>query len=162
MTRVKCKSEKREGHAGRFSAAALVGAFLQVGLAGVLLSSCSAAGKWRVRDLAGLGRDDLFSGLRYVRSCVKQKTESVVKEQEEARTHAGRNRYPAPATDPAPDFPSLYLLCLFVLQREWAGTCRGGADLTELRLHQGGPFKAAGRAGPGGLVIGGPALNCHL
>lgn len=39
--------------------------FSQVGLEGVLLSSCSAAGMWRVRDLAGLGRDDLFSGLRY-------------------------------------------------------------------------------------------------
>lgn len=62
-----------------------MGAFLQVGLAGVLLSSCSAAGKWRVRDLAGLGRDDLFSGLRYVRSCVKENTERAVKAQEEAR-----------------------------------------------------------------------------
>lgn len=46
-------------------------AVLQVGLEGVLLSSCSAAGMWRVRDLAGLGRDDLFSGLRYVRSCIQ-------------------------------------------------------------------------------------------
>lgn len=45
-------------------------AVLQVGLEGVPLSSCSAAGMWRVRDLAGLGRDDLFSGLRYVRSCI--------------------------------------------------------------------------------------------
>lgn len=51
-------------------------AFLQVGLVGALLSSCSAAGRWRVRDLAGLGRDDLFSGLRYVRSCVPS-TKSV-------------------------------------------------------------------------------------
>lgn len=142
-----------------------MGAFLQVGLAGVLLSSCSAAGKWRVRDLAGLGRDDLFSGLRYVRSCVKKtkpNTESVVKEQEMTRSRTGCNRYLAPATNPAAHFPSLYLLCPFVLQRGRAGTCRGGADLNELRLHQGDPFKAAGRAGPGGLVIGGPALNCHL
>lgn len=78
----------------------VVGAFLQVGLAGVLLSSCSAAGKWRVRDLAGLGRDDLFSGLRYVRSCVKkQNTELVVKEQEVTRSRAGCNRYLAPATN---------------------------------------------------------------
>lgn len=43
---------------------------VQVGLEGVLLSSCSAAGIWRVRDLAGLGRDDLFSGLRYALSVV--------------------------------------------------------------------------------------------
>lgn len=86
----------------------------------------------------------------------------MVKERKEVRSHAGCNRYLAPATNPAPDFLSLYLLCLFVLQRGRAGTCRGGADLTELRLHQGDPFKAAGRAGPGGLVIGGPALNCHL
>lgn len=50
-----------------------VAAVLQVGLVGALLSSCSAAGRWRVRDLAGLGRDDLFSGLRYVRSCVPKK-----------------------------------------------------------------------------------------
>lgn len=42
---------------------------VQVGLEGVL-SSCSAAGIWRVRDLAGLGRDDLFSGLRYALSVV--------------------------------------------------------------------------------------------
>lgn len=41
---------------------------LQVGLEGLLCSSCSAAGMWRVRDLAGLGRDDLFSGLRYALS----------------------------------------------------------------------------------------------
>lgn len=41
---------------------------VQVGLEGVLLSSCSAAGMWRVRDLAGLGRDDFFSGLRYALS----------------------------------------------------------------------------------------------
>lgn len=40
---------------------------IEVGLEGVL-SSCSAAGIWRVRDLAGLGSDDLFSGLRYVLS----------------------------------------------------------------------------------------------
>lgn len=51
-------------------------ALLQVGLVGALLSSCSAAGRWRVRDLAGLGRDDLFSGLRYVRSCITS-TKSV-------------------------------------------------------------------------------------
>lgn len=38
--------------------------------AGLLLSSCSAAGMWRVRDLAGLGREDLFSGLRYDLSVV--------------------------------------------------------------------------------------------
>lgn len=44
-----------------------VGAVLQVGLEGVL-SSWSAAGMWRVRDFAGLGRDDLFSGLRYALS----------------------------------------------------------------------------------------------
>lgn len=43
---------------------------VQVGLEGVLLSSCSAAGMWRVRDLAGLGREDLFSGLRYALSVV--------------------------------------------------------------------------------------------
>lgn len=48
--------------------------FLQVGLEGVLLSSCSAAGMWRVRDLAGLGRDDLFSGLRYALSWMNTHT----------------------------------------------------------------------------------------
>lgn len=47
--------------------------FLQVGLVGALLSSCSAAGRWRVSDFAGLGRDDRFSGLRYVLSCVTSK-----------------------------------------------------------------------------------------
>lgn len=52
------------------------GVLLQVGRVGALLSSCSAAGRWRVSDLAGLGRDDLFSGLRYVRSCVTS-TKSV-------------------------------------------------------------------------------------
>lgn len=48
--------------------------FLQVGLEGVLLSSCSAAGMWRVRDLAGLGRDDFFSGLRYALSWINRHT----------------------------------------------------------------------------------------
>ena len=47
-------------------------ALLLVGLQGVL-SSCSAAGMWRVRDLAGLGRDDLFSGLRYALSWYEHK-----------------------------------------------------------------------------------------
>lgn len=41
------------------------------------MSSCSAAGMWRVRDLAGLGRDDLFSGLRYALCCITTTHKSI-------------------------------------------------------------------------------------
>ena len=55
-----------------------------------------------------------------------------------------------------------YLLCPFVWQSGWAGTCRGGADLIEVCLQQGAPFKATGGAGPGEMVFGRSPLDCHL
>lgn len=155
------ESESRGGSATSQSnmPCACVAAFLQVGLEGVLLSSCSAAGTWRVSDLAGLGRDDLFSGLRYARSCTKKRKGSVARKS----VHGHRFQLPTRLPPPSPALPELvYLLCPFARQRGRAGTCRGGADLAELRRHQGVPLKATGRARPGRVVFGRPALSCHL
>lgn len=74
-----------------------------------------------------------------------------------SHVHAG---YSYLSTPPPPT--SLYLLRPFLRQRRRAGACRGGTGLAELRLYEGAPFKATGRAGPGGLAIGPPTLHCHL
>lgn len=133
-------------------------AFLQVGLVGVLLSSCSAAGMWRVRDLAGLGRDDLFSGLRYALSCIRTTHKSI----KQAQSIIVHGLFPANLLIPSFFPQSLYLLCQFIWQRGSAETRRGRADLTELRLQKRAPFKATGRARPKGMGIGCPALDSHL
>lgn len=52
--------------------------YLQVGLRGAgLVLSCSAGGARRGREEAGLGREDLFSGVRQVPSCHTQHTVHV-------------------------------------------------------------------------------------
>lgn len=80
---------------------------------------------------------------------------------QEARCIRAWTLVPAPCRPSV--FLSFYLLCPFVWQSGRVGTCRGGTDLSELCLSKGAPFKATGRAGPGGMVvIRCPALNCHL
>lgn len=86
---------------------------LQVGLEGVLLSSCSAAGMWRVRDLAGLGRDDLFSGLRYALSCMDTHRHKLNHMSSVVAVIATYLTFSHTAI-PSFSLLSLYLLCPFV------------------------------------------------
>lgn len=102
---------------------------LQVGLEGVLLSSCSAAGIWRVRDLAGLGRDDLFSGLRYALSWLNTRTHTQTEESVPRLNHMQRSWTLVTATYWS--LPCFHFTCsahLFGTEDGWAHAEEGRAS----------------------------------